>query len=144
MVLQLLLYSQVTLSYIYVRSSFFSYYFPSCSHPRDRTSFPVLYSRTPLLIYFKCNSLHPPVPNFQSLPLLCPPPWQPQVCMYLSFYLICFSLAICIDDSSSSFRNQLRYQCHSENFLVSFFLLHDLCLHVCLLIYYLPMSLRAP
>uniref|UniRef100_A0A8D1MWB5 Ig-like domain-containing protein n=1 Tax=Sus scrofa TaxID=9823 RepID=A0A8D1MWB5_PIG len=40
--------------------------------------FPVLYSRTSLLIDSKCNSLHLLTPNSPSIPL--PPPWQPQIC----------------------------------------------------------------
>ena len=67
-----------------------------------------------------------------------------EIFMYLSFQLLCIPLVVCIDDSSSSFRNQLKHQCHSETFLASFFLLCDLQKHACLLTYYLPMRLRAP
>lgn len=62
--------------------------------------------------------------------------------MYLSFWLLRFPLAVCIHDSSSSFRNELKYK--SGAFLVSFFLFHDLWLPIYLLIYCLLMGLRAP
>ena len=41
---------------------------------------PCAVHRTSLLIHSKYKSLHLPTPNFQSIPLLPPPPWQPQVC----------------------------------------------------------------
>ena len=41
----------------------FSYYLPSWSIPRDWIEFPVLYSRTSLLIHSKWNSLHLLTPN---------------------------------------------------------------------------------
>ena len=43
---------------------FFSHYPPSCSITSDWISFPVLYSRTSLLICPKCNSSHLLTPNF--------------------------------------------------------------------------------
>ena len=48
---------------------FFLYYLLSCSVPRDWMKFPVLYSRTSLLIHSKCNSLHLLTPSSQSIPL---------------------------------------------------------------------------
>ena len=57
---------------------FFSHYPPSCSIASDQTYFPVLYSRTSLLIHSKCNSLHLLTPNTQSIPFPLPPSWQPQ------------------------------------------------------------------
>ena len=54
--------------YMYIHS-FFSYYLPSFSIARDLIQFPVLYSRTSLLIHSKCNSLHLLTPNSQSIPL---------------------------------------------------------------------------
>ena len=43
-------------------------------------TFPVLYSKTWLYTHSKCNSLHLPVPESQSIPLpLFSPAWQPQV-----------------------------------------------------------------
>ena len=76
MLCQFLLYSKVTQSYIhtyiyiyiYIYTFFFSYYLPSCSNSRDWIQFPVLYSRTSLLIHSKCNTLHLQTPNSQSLP----------------------------------------------------------------------------
>ena len=56
-------------------------------HPvllQDWTWFSVLYSRTPLLIHSKCNSLHLPTPNLPSIPVpphtLLPTPRQRQGC----------------------------------------------------------------
>ena len=40
----------------------------------------MLYSRISLLIHSKCNSLRLLTPDSKSIPLLPPPPWQPQVC----------------------------------------------------------------
>ena len=62
--------------------SFFSYYFPSCSNPRDWIQFPVLYSSSSLLIHSKWKSLHLPTPTprlSHSLPRLP----LPQVCSLL-------------------------------------------------------------
>ena len=44
---QFLLHCKVTQSYkyVYINTSRFSHYLPSCSNPRDQTQFPVLYSR---------------------------------------------------------------------------------------------------
>ena len=47
----------------------FLIYFLSRSITRDWIEFPVLYSRTSLLIHPKCNSLHLLTPNSQSIPL---------------------------------------------------------------------------
>ena len=43
---------------------FSSYYLPSCSISRDWITFSVLYNRTSLLIYSKCNSWHLSTPTF--------------------------------------------------------------------------------
>ena len=83
MFLQFLLYSKGTQPHIHIL--FFSCYLPSCSNPRDWTQFPALYSRTPLPIRSKCNSLHLPTPNSPSIPFSPPiytffkyyfPPWS--------------------------------------------------------------------
>ena len=42
--------------------------------------YPMLYSRTSLLIHSKCISLHLPIPNSPSIPLSPHPPRQPQDC----------------------------------------------------------------
>ena len=72
---------------------FFSYYLALCSIPRDGPEFPVLYSRTLLLLHSTCNSLHLPTPNSQSL---LPLPWQPQVCFpwpwSVSFLFVFFAV----------------------------------------------------
>ena len=47
----------------------FLYYLPSWSNPRVWIWFPVLYSRTSLLVHSKCNSLYQLAPNSQSIPL---------------------------------------------------------------------------
>jgi len=60
--------------------SFLKYYLPSCSNPRDWTQFPVLYSRTLLLIHSKCNSMYLPTPNSLSIPLFPPSPWLVHIC----------------------------------------------------------------
>ena len=57
-------------SVIHVYTFPFLYHPPSWSVPRDQIEFHVLYSRTSLLIHSKCNGLHLPTPNFQSIPLL--------------------------------------------------------------------------
>ena len=51
----------------------FLYYLPSWSNPRDWIQFPVLYSRTSLLIHSKCKSLHLPTPNAHPIPVLPSP-----------------------------------------------------------------------
>ena len=66
---QFLLYHNVTQLYIYIHS-FLSYYLPSCSITSDWLEFPVLYSRTSLLIHPKRNSLHLLTPNSLSIPPL--------------------------------------------------------------------------
>ena len=58
--------SDSVLHYIYI---FFSYYPPSCSSPRDQIEFPVLHSRTSLLIHSKGNSLYLLNTNSPSIPL---------------------------------------------------------------------------
>ena len=55
---------------IHIYTLFFVCYLPSCSIPRDWLQFPVLYSRTSLLIHSKSNSLYFLTPNSQSIPLL--------------------------------------------------------------------------
>ena len=59
---------------------FFSHYPPSCSITGDLIQFLVLYSRISLHIHFKGNRLHLLTPDSQSIPLLLPPRWQPQIC----------------------------------------------------------------
>ena len=71
---QFLLYSRVTQSYTHIHS-FSSNYFPPYSIPRDWIEFPVLYSRTSLLIHSKCNNLHLLTPNSQPIPLPPSPPF---------------------------------------------------------------------
>ena len=53
--------------YIYLYIFLFSYYLPSCSITRNWIEFPLLYSRTLLLIHFKCSSLYLLTPNSQSI-----------------------------------------------------------------------------
>ena len=55
--------------YIFIYIFFFPCYLPSCPNPRDWTQFPVLYSRTSVLIYSKCSSLLLCIPNSPSVPL---------------------------------------------------------------------------
>ena len=43
---------------LHIDTFFFSHYPPSCSTTSDWIQFPVLYSKTSLLIHSKCNSLH--------------------------------------------------------------------------------------
>ena len=62
-------------SHTYIKTFFFSYSLPSWSIPRDGIEFPVLYSRTLLLLHSQCHSLHLQTPNAPSSPR--PPPWQP-------------------------------------------------------------------
>ena len=66
-------------TYIYTHTLFFSYYLLSCSITSDWIEFPVLYSRTSLLIHSKCNGLQlltqTPSPSHQ-----CP-------CIYLQAIL---------------------------------------------------------
>ena len=66
---QFLLYSKVAQSYTHTHTHIILLILYSIIS--DQMQFPVLYSRTSLLIHSKCNSLHP---NFQSIPLLSP--WQ--------------------------------------------------------------------
>ena len=69
---------------------FFSYYFPSCSIPRDWIKIPALFSRISLLIYSKCNSLHILTPTLSPFHFLLPPLWQLQVySLCLSLFLFC-------------------------------------------------------
>ena len=68
MLLQFLLYSKVTPSYINIHS--FSHII--FHHVLAQETIPVLYSRISLFIHSKCNSLHLLTPNSQSIPL--PPP----------------------------------------------------------------------
>lgn len=63
-----MLYCKVTIIHIYT-FTFFLYYLPSFSVPRDWREFPVLRSRTSLLIHAQCHSLHLPTPNAPSVPL---------------------------------------------------------------------------
>ena len=64
---QFLLYGKVIQLYIY--TFFFSRYLPSCSITFHRM-FPVLYSRTSLLVHSRCKCLPLLTPHSQSLPLL--------------------------------------------------------------------------
>ena len=57
--------------------------------------FSVLYSRTLLFIYPMYNSLHLLIPNLESIPLLTPLPWQPQVCCSLSVSLLRRQVHLC-------------------------------------------------
>ena len=86
MLCQFLLYSKVTQSYIDVTS--FSY-IPTFHHARKLDIVPWAVWQDPIAqdlcymaghLHSKCNSLHPLTPNSQSISLLSPPPWQPQVC----------------------------------------------------------------
>ena len=58
--------------YTHTHTLFSSFYLPSCSIPKDGKEFPVLCSRTSLLIHSKCKNLHLLTSNSQSIPL--PPP----------------------------------------------------------------------
>ena len=99
-----MLYSKVTQSYIHTCTFFLSYYLPSCSITRDWIEFPVLYSRTSLLIHSKWNSLPLPTPNSPSISLPPPTPWQPQVyilyvcesvsVLYAGSFVLCFRFHI--------------------------------------------------
>ena len=53
---------------IHIHTFFFSYYLPSCSSTTDWIEFPVLHSRTSLLIHSKWNSLHLLTPNTPFIP----------------------------------------------------------------------------
>ena len=64
---QYLLCSRVTQLYPYRHS--FAYSFPLWFTTGYWVQFPVLYSRTLLFIHSKCNRLHLPTPNSQSIPL---------------------------------------------------------------------------
>ena len=79
-----------TYTYIWV-FFFFHSYLPPCSNPRDWTEFPVLYSRTLLLIYSKCNSLHLLTPNSRSVPFS--PHLPTGKTRLLSMSMICFCFA---------------------------------------------------
>ena len=68
---QLLPYSKVTQLYIYIT---FLHFLPSWIFSRDWILFPVLYTRTSLLIHSKCYGLHLLAPNSQSISL---PPLLP-------------------------------------------------------------------
>ena len=68
-----LCYTARWLSYTHV-DILFLYSFPSWFITGYWVLFPVLYIRTVLFIYSKCNSLHLPTPNSQSIPL---PPSSP-------------------------------------------------------------------
>ena len=74
--------------YIYTHTFPFLYYLPSWSIPRDWIYFPVLHSRTSLLIHSKWNRLYLLTPNSQSISLPPPTPWQPQVCP--PYLCVCF------------------------------------------------------
>ena len=87
---QFLLYSKAIQSYIYIHTLFFSYCFPACSIQRDSIQFPVLCSRTSLLIHSKCNSLHLLTPNSLSILLPPLPPWKPEVCSPCLWVCFCF------------------------------------------------------
>ena len=70
----------VAVTPLYIYTFFFSYYLPSWSITSDWIEFPVLYSRTSVLIHSKWNSFHLLTSNSPSMPLPPSPPWQPQVC----------------------------------------------------------------
>ena len=81
-------------SHIYMYTFFFLTL--SCSITSHQTSFPVLYSKIPLLIHSKGNSLHILTPNSQSLLLHPPLFWQPQVCSPCPwFFFFCGKLHLC-------------------------------------------------
>ena len=61
-------------------TGFFSYYQLSSSTTSDWIEFPVLYSRTSLLLDSRCHSLHLLTSNSRSNALPLPPPRQPQLC----------------------------------------------------------------
>ena len=75
----------------------FLYYLPSWSIPRDWIQFPVLYSRTSMLIHSKCNSLYLPTPNSLSIPLapLSLLTTTSLFSMSLSLFLFCSSVLFC-------------------------------------------------
>ena len=76
-----LIYSVVLISAVQQSDSFihiyiysFLIFFSIVVYPRKLDIVPWLYSRTLLFIHSKCNSLHLPTPNSQSIPLPPPPP----------------------------------------------------------------------
>ena len=80
--------SKVTQLYIHITYTFcFSHYPPSCSITSVWMEFPVLNSRTSLLIHSKCNSLHLPTPDSQSISLPLSPGKHVSA---LRIYEICF------------------------------------------------------
>ena len=76
-------------TYIYTHILFLHITF-SCCITSDWIQFPVLYSRTSLLIHPKWNRLHLLTPNSQFISLPPPPPWQPQVCSPCLWVCFCF------------------------------------------------------
>ena len=62
-------------------NQFFFKSFSYLGHHRVLAEFPVLFSRSLLVIAFKYSSVHMSIPNFRTIshhPTL--PPWQPYVC----------------------------------------------------------------
>ena len=82
---------------IHIYTFFFSYYLLSYSITSDWIQFSVLYSRTSLLIHFKCNNLHLPTPNSQSIPL--PPCFHLATTslfsVSMSLFLFCRQVHLC-------------------------------------------------
>ena len=68
---------------IHIHTFFFLYYLPSCSSTTDWIEFPVLHSRTSLLIHSKWNCLHLLTPNSQSIP--SPLPTLASTCLWDCF-----------------------------------------------------------
>ena len=96
---QFLLYSIVNQLYVYMfvfvcTTLFFSHCLQSCSIPKGWIEFPVLYSRTSLLIHSKCNSLHLPTPNSLFIPL--PLPYLPLATNQKLIFYACESVSSCI------------------------------------------------
>ena len=83
-------------SVIHIYTFPFSYYLPSWSIPRDWMWFPVLCSRTSLLVHSKCKSPHLLTPNSQSIP-------RPLGCFLLTPDLIFIFLGFCVHASILAF-----------------------------------------
>ena len=72
-------------SVINIYTFFYLYQLPLCSITSDWIQFPVLYSRTSLLIHSKCNSLHLLTPNSQSI--------LPLFFLFFLFFFFCLFFA---------------------------------------------------
>ena len=102
-------------------------FFSIIAYPGDWIQFPVLYIRTLLFIHSKCNILHIPTPNSQSIPIPSPLPLG----KHKSVLYVCVSISvICAIFQIPHIIDILQYLSFFDFFQISISIIFSRSIHV--------------